>query len=148
MERVDAGLPPQILGGGSQTMDFVYIDDVAQCNLLALQSDVREGVFNVGSGTETRLDALASALLGAMQSSLEPEYGPARLVDAVLRRCAATAKADRMLGFRARVDLDEGLARLVQWWRRRRIELGQEPLPAKVLKRERTGTDCTDQHSG
>src|SRR5262245_44733205 len=117
MERIAAGQPPLILGDGTQTMDFVYIEDVARANILALQSDVADEVFNVGSGTETSLNELAAALLATMNSTLRPEYGPERKVNPVPRRLADTAKAERVLSFRARVDLREGLARLVEWWR-------------------------------
>jgi UDP-glucose 4-epimerase len=116
MERIAAGQPPLILGDGSQTMDFVYIEDVARANILALQSEVTDDVFNVGSGTETSLNELASALLAVMGSDLKPEYGPERKVNPVSRRLADTAKAERLLGFRAQVGLEEGLARLVDWW--------------------------------
>jgi UDP-glucose 4-epimerase len=116
MERIAVGEPPLILGDGTQTMDFVYIEDVAQANVLALQSDVRDEVFNVGSGTETSLNELAGALLRVMDSDLEPEYGPERKVNPVSRRLADTSKAERLLGFRAQVGLEDGLARLVEWW--------------------------------
>ncbi len=117
MERIAAGQPPLILGDGTQTMDFVYIEDVARANILALQSDVTDDVFNVGSGRETSLNQLADALLATMSSTLRPEYGPERKVNPVPRRLADTAKAERLLGFRAQVDLREGLGRLVEWWR-------------------------------
>jgi UDP-glucose 4-epimerase len=117
MERIAAGQPPLILGDGSQTMDFVYIEDVARANILALQSDVGDEVFNVGSGTETSLKELAAALSTVMGSDLPPEYGPERKVNPVSRRLADVTKAERLLGFRARVGLEEGLARLVDWWR-------------------------------
>jgi nucleoside-diphosphate-sugar epimerase len=117
MERIAAGEPPLILGDGTQTMDFVYIEDVARANILALQSDVTDDVFNVGSGTETSLNALAAALLGVMGSDARPEYGPERKVNPVPRRLADTTKAERLLGFRAQVCLEEGLTRLVEWWR-------------------------------
>lgn len=117
MERIAAGQPPLILGDGTQTMDFVYIEDVARSNILALEADVEDDVFNVASGTETSLRQLADALLRVMGSDLEPEYGPERKVNPVSRRLADTSKAERLLGFRAEVGLDEGLARLVDWWR-------------------------------
>ena len=120
MERIDAGLPPLILGDGSTTMDFVYIDDVARANVLALASDVEDDVFNVASGVETSLNDLAAALLRVMDSDLEPEYGPERKVNPVSRRLADTSKARRVLGFEARVGLEEGLERLVAWWRANR----------------------------
>ena len=123
MERIAAGQPPLILGDGNQTMDFVYIEDVARANILALQSAVTDDVFNVGSGTETSLNELAAALLKAMGSDLKPEYGPERTVNPVPRRLADTAKAERVLGFRAQVSLEAGLSRLVDWWRaNRRVE--------------------------
>ena len=120
MERIASGQPPIILGDGSQTMDFVYIEDVARSNILALQSDVTDDVFNVASGTETSLKQLADALLRVMGSSLKPEYGPERKVNPVSRRLADTSKAKRVLGFEATVGLEEGLRRLVKWWQESR----------------------------
>ena len=117
MERIAAGKPPLILGDGKQTMDFVYIDDVARSNIAALQSDVSDDVFNVASGTETSLRELAAALLAVMGSDLQPEYGPERAVNPVPRRLADTTRAEQLLGFRAHVGVEEGLARLVEWWR-------------------------------
>ena len=116
MDRIAAGQPPLIFGDGKQTMDFVYIDDVAQANILALQSDISDDVFNVASGVETSLNDLAHALLRVMKSNLQPEYTEERKVNPVPRRLADTSKAAEILGFRARVDLDEGLKRLVAWW--------------------------------
>ena len=120
MERIASGQPPLILGDGKQTMDFVYIDDVARANILALQSDVSDDVFNVASGEETSLNELAAALLKVMGSDLQPEYGPERKVNPVSRRLADTSKAERLLGFKAGVGLEEGLTRLVNWWRANR----------------------------
>ncbi len=118
MECIAAGRPPLILGDGHQTMDFVYIDDVARANLLALQSDASDEVFNVASGTETSLRELAALMIGVMNArGLEPEHGPERSVNPVSRRLASTRKADELLGFRAEVGLEEGLRRLVEWWR-------------------------------
>jgi UDP-glucose 4-epimerase len=117
MERIASGEPPLILGDGSTTMDFVYIDDIARANVLALQSDLKDDVFNVASGVETSLNELADALLRVMGSNLKPEYGPERKVNPVSRRLADTTKAEDVLGFRAKVDLNEGLERLVAWWR-------------------------------
>jgi UDP-glucose 4-epimerase len=120
MERIRAGQRPLVLGDGKTTMDFVYIEDVALSNILALKSDVTDDVFNVARGEETSLNELAGALLRVMGSNLTPEYGPERKVNPVSRRLADIGKAERLLGFRARVDLDEGLARLVAWWEQQR----------------------------
>jgi UDP-glucose 4-epimerase len=120
MERITAGTPPLILGDGSQTMDFVYIGDVARANLLAAGADVTDAVFNVASGTETSLLELAEMLLRVMDSDLGVEHGPERSVNKVSRRLADTGLARDGIGFEAEVDLEEGLAQLVAWWRAER----------------------------
>jgi UDP-glucose 4-epimerase len=117
MERIEAGRPPLILGDGLQTMDFVYTEDIARANLLAASSDATDEVFNIASGTETSLTELASALQRAMGSNLPLEFGPPRGVNGVSRRLADTSSAARRLGWKADIGLDEGLARLVAWWR-------------------------------
>jgi UDP-glucose 4-epimerase len=117
MERIEAGESPLILGDGSVSMDFVDISDVARANVLALASDVSDEVFNVASGSETTLNELAGVLLSAMGSQFQPTYGPQRQINAVSRRLADTGKAEQVLGFHARVGLEEGLKRLVTWWR-------------------------------
>jgi UDP-glucose 4-epimerase len=117
MERLDAGRPPLILGDGTQTMDFVYVEDVARANVRALASDVSDDVFNVASGRETSLRELATLLARVMGRPDDVEYGPERKVNPVSRRLASTEHAERVLGFRAQVDLEEGLRRLVAWWR-------------------------------
>lgn len=116
MERISRGEPPLILGDGTQTMDFVYVEDIARANILAAVSDATDEVFNVASGTETSLNELAAALLKVMHSDLKPEYGPPRKVNPVSRRIADTSKAAKRLGFRTQVGLEEGLERLVDWW--------------------------------
>jgi UDP-glucose 4-epimerase len=120
MERIEAHQPPIIFGDGSQTMDFVYVRDIARANILAAQAPVTDEVFNIASGVETSLDDLAKALLRAMDSGLAPEYGPERKVNPVPRRLAATTRASRRLGFEAEVPLEDGLRRLVSWWRGQR----------------------------
>ncbi|MET8201046.1 NAD-dependent epimerase/dehydratase family protein [Micromonospora taraxaci] len=117
MERIDAGLPPLILGDGTQTMDFVDVVDIARANILAAESAHTDEVFNIASGVETSLDELARTLLSVMKSDLSPEYGPARKVNGVTRRLADTSAAARALDFRAEIGLREGLQGLVEWWR-------------------------------
>lgn len=116
MNRLAANQPCLILGDGTQTMDFVYVEDIALANILAAEASVSDEVFNVASGIETSLNELAAALAKVMGKEIAPEYGPARKVNAVPRRLADVSKADEMLSFRAQVSLEEGLRRLVQWW--------------------------------
>jgi UDP-glucose 4-epimerase len=120
MERITDGQPPLIFGDGQQTMDFVHVEDIARANILAAKSSITDEVFNIASGTETSLNELAYGLLRVMNSPLTPEYGPERVVNNVRRRLADVSRARDMLGFEARVTLDEGLRRLVEWWREER----------------------------
>ena len=115
IDRIEAGQTPIIFGDGLQTMDMVYIDDVIDANLLAMESDITDQVFNVASGTETSLLGLLQALLRVTESRLQPEFMPERTVNPVPRRLADTRKAKELLGFTAKVPVEDGLRRLIQW---------------------------------
>ena len=127
MERISAGEPPLILGDGLQTMDFIYMGDIARANMLAATTERSDVVYNVASGTETSLLGLAEMLLRVMDSDLPVEHGPARAVNGVTRRLADTELAREELGFEAEVDLEEGLTRLVEWWRGERAGVPTQP---------------------
>jgi UDP-glucose 4-epimerase len=120
MERIAAGEPPLIFGDGAQTMDFVFTEDIARANVLAMESSVTDRVFNVASGVETSLRGLAEGMLAVMKSDLSVVHGPERAVNGVTRRLASTVAAREELGFEATVDLRDGLTRLVEWWRAER----------------------------
>ncbi len=120
MERIESGLPPLILGDGSQTMDFVHVADIARANLLAAEADVTDEAFNVASGTETSLLELAQTLTEVMEAKPGVEFGPARGVNSVTRRLGDPRAAAARLGFRTQIDLRDGLRDLVAWWRAER----------------------------
>jgi UDP-glucose 4-epimerase len=115
LDAIESGKPPLIFGDGSQSMDFVFVEDVARANLLAAQSEVTDEVFNVGTGVQTSLNQLCDLLLRLTDSKLRPEYREARTVANVQSRRAAVEKAKRELGFEARVSLDQGLQDLIRW---------------------------------
>ncbi len=115
LDAVEAGTPPLIFGDGLQSMDFVYVEDVARANILALESDVCDEVFNVGTGRQTSLNELCAEVLAATGSKLKPEHREARAVANVRSRKASTEKAEKMLGFRYSVELQEGLRKLIEW---------------------------------
>lgn len=117
MERIAAGKPPLILGDGTQTMDFIYVKDVADAYLLAAKSSATDEALNLASGVETSLNDLAHAMLTVMGSTLDIEHGPERKVNPVRRRLADVSRTERLTGFRAHVSLDQGLRELVDWWR-------------------------------
>jgi UDP-glucose 4-epimerase len=116
LDRIDAGEPPVIFGDGSQTYDFVHVGDVARANVLALEADASDECFNVGIGVKTTINELVTDLLELSGSDLEPEYRPEESMF-VTHRVGSTEKAERLLGFRASVPLDEGLRSVIDWRR-------------------------------
>ncbi|WP_367133597.1 SDR family NAD(P)-dependent oxidoreductase [Saccharothrix sp. HUAS TT1] len=120
MEKIEAGEPPLILGDGQQTMDFVDVRDIARANILAAEADVTDTVYNIATATETSLLELAEALQRVMGSTVPLEFGPARSVNSVTRRLADISAAERDLGWKPTISLDEGLADLVTWWKAQR----------------------------
>lgn len=126
LDAIEAGQPPKIFGDGSQSMDFVFIEDVARINVAGLTSDVTDEVFNVGTGVQTTLNELCHLLLHITGSHLKPEYHEARKVNNVQARRAATEKAEKLLGFKANVDLETGLRSLIQWRDQAKLALTAE----------------------
>jgi len=133
MDRIAEGQPPLIFGDGGQTMDFIYIEDVARANILAAKADVSDQVFNIASGSETSLLQLAQAMLKVMGSNLDIEFREERKVNPVRRRLADVRSADELLGFRSQVGLEEGLRRLVTWWQQKKAQQQSSNAVPQVL---------------
>lgn len=118
LDCIDRNEAPQIHGDGTASMDFVYVGDIARANLLAMKSDRTDAVYNVASGTETSLLGLWQAMQNVTGAHhLSPSFHPPRKVNPVPRRLADTRSAERELGFRTRVGLEEGLRELDTWRR-------------------------------
>lgn len=114
LDRIDQGLPPLIFGDGSQAYDFIHVEDVARANILALESDAADEFFNIGMGVKTTINELVTRLLAITGSPLQPEYRPQEQMF-VTHRVGSTEKAEKLLGFRAAITLDEGLGSVVEW---------------------------------
>jgi UDP-glucose 4-epimerase len=117
LRLIEAGEPPMIHGEGSETLDLVYVEDVARANIMMLKSSVTNEAFNVCAGVETSLVELADTILRVMKSSLKPQHKErdSRLVS---RRFGCPKKAREMLGFEAKVTVEEGISRVIDWWRK------------------------------
>ena len=116
-ERIRAGLPPVIDGDGTNVTDFVYIGDVARANLMAMEAQAN-GAYNIVSGVDTSFNELIAALLKACGSDLRPQYkvDEARVANPVVTRLGVSvAKAKKELGWEPRIDVEEGMRRLVAW---------------------------------
>jgi UDP-glucose 4-epimerase len=118
LNKIDANEPPVINGDGSQAYDFIYVEDVARCNVLAMKSDVEYGFYNVGTGVQTSIKQLCDLILRLKKSDLKVTYKPYSSDDAralVKNRIGSTEKAERELGFKYQYDLEEGLKKLIEW---------------------------------
>ena len=114
LDRIKAGEPPIIFGDGTQSYDFVHVEDVARANVLAAKSSATDEFFNVGMGVETTINELVRSLLELTGSDLEPEHHPGGQTF-VNHRVGSTEKAERLLDFRAQVPLKDGLGSVVEW---------------------------------
>jgi UDP-glucose 4-epimerase len=130
LDCIDNDRRPQIHGDGLASMDFIYCQEIARANILAMTSSRANGVYNVASGTETTLLGLWQAMQKVTGAHhLSPEFHPPRNVNPVPRRLADTRRAKADLGFEANVPLEKGLRQLHGW---RREELAKiEELAAR-----------------
>ena len=115
--RMLRGEPVTVNGDGCQTRDYVYVEDVARANLLALTSRAT-GPFNIGTGIETDVNTLARLLLAATGSRSPVRHGEAKPGEQ-RRSVVDPRRAAAELGWRPEVSLAEGLERTVAWFRER-----------------------------
>jgi UDP-glucose 4-epimerase len=115
--RLLRGEPCTIFGDGRQTRDYVYVGDVVEANALAadLARDLR-GPFNIGTGIETDVNRLFALIAEAVGRRGEATRGAARPGEQ-MRSVIDPSKAARVLGWRPRTPLEEGLSRTVAFFR-------------------------------
>jgi UDP-glucose 4-epimerase len=114
LDRIDRGLPPIVYGDGTQAYDFVNVVDCARANVLAMQADVTDRFYNVGTGVKTSVVDLARILLELSDSDLPIEFQPAGLTF-VKNRIGSPRRARAELGFEANTGLTDGLRALIDW---------------------------------
>ncbi len=115
-----AGEPATIHGDGRQTRDFVYVRDVVEAMLLAVDGDSLAGrVFNIGGGKSVPIIELVEIMQRFFPETPDPVFGPPRQGDLHFSE-ADISSAERALGYRPRIDLQEGLGITVEWFRSRR----------------------------
>lgn len=113
LDAIEANRSPVVYGDGSQTYDFIHVRDVARANVLALQSDA-VGCYNVGRGIGTTVKELAELLLRLTGSAQRIDYLPSGPTF-VTQRIGCTRRAERDLGFRWSIGLEEGMRSLIDW---------------------------------
>ena len=114
MDNILAGKPPVIFGDGKQMYDFIYVEDVAEANILGMKADCTDEFFNIGMGIGTTINELVDMLLELTGSTLKPDYH-SQAQSFVTHRVGSTEKAKQLLGFSAKTPLLEGLRTVVEW---------------------------------
>lgn len=109
---------PPVYGDGKQSRDFTYVDNVAEATIMASQvPGVGTGqVFNIALGEENTLLGLLDQLNKIIGTNIKPDFKPKRIGD-VYKTFADASKANRLLGWKGKVNFAEGLRRTVEWFR-------------------------------
>jgi UDP-glucose 4-epimerase len=109
------GCESTINGTGEQTRDYVYVEDVAWANVLALEGEAPAGSYNVGTGIETSVNELYEVLRGISEKDLPPMHGPAKPGEQ-LRSSVDPSAAGRALGWHPKTDLATGLEKTLSFF--------------------------------
>jgi UDP-glucose 4-epimerase len=131
LDNLDKGKPPVVYGDGSQAYDFIYVTDTARANVCALKSNAPFGFYNVGRGIKTSIKELAELVLDITGSDLQIQYEPGGMTF-VKNRIGTAKKAADEIGFKARVELREGLEKLIAWRDSHKEEVAKRRRAAKL----------------
>ena len=118
LNKIEANETPVINGDGTQSYDFIYVEDVAKANIKALLTDKEFGMYNVATEIQTSIKDLCELILELKDSDLKIKYIPYSADDAramVKNRIGSRKKAEEDLGFRYKYELRQGLQKLIDW---------------------------------
>lgn len=119
IERMLSGATPVLFGDGSATRDFCYVDNVCEAVWQAASNDAKPGIYNVATGVATRLDALYETIRNMVAATghngvIPPPNRQPQRPGEILHSVGDPSKAERVLGFQARIGLEEGIRRLLE----------------------------------
>jgi UDP-glucose 4-epimerase len=117
LDRIEKNFNPQIQGKGDEVQDFIYAEDVAEANILALKSDISDEAINIVSEIPTTTKKLIQTLIDITKPELEIEYISRSDKKFVPYRWFSGKKARELLSFTAQTELKDGLKKLIEWKR-------------------------------
>jgi UDP-glucose 4-epimerase len=123
LDAIDNGQGPTILGDGSEAFDFIAVEDCARANLCAIKAETVDRFYNVGTGRRTSLRELAEMIVELTGCEKEINYAPRSQATLVRNRIGDPRRARNEIGFEARLDLKEGLKRVIDWRRKHMTEV-------------------------
>jgi len=117
------GISPVIYGDGTQTRDFTYVDDVVEANILAMVSNLKGEVLNVGTGKATSFNEIVAILNRRLGLKIMPTYAPNSIENYIMHTQADTSKAEKVLGFKAKIKLEEGIEKTINYYTRKDAQI-------------------------
>ncbi|WP_031434426.1 NAD-dependent epimerase/dehydratase family protein [Methylomarinum vadi] len=123
LDAIDRGESPTILGDGSEAFDFVAVEDCARANVCAMKSNATDSFYNVGTGKRTSLKELAEMLIELTGCEKEIQYAPRSQATLVRNRIGCPKKASAEIEFTAKLELREGLKKLIEWRAQHKAEV-------------------------
>ncbi|MEQ8612604.1 MAG: NAD-dependent epimerase/dehydratase family protein [Gammaproteobacteria bacterium] len=115
LDAIDKGEGPTVFGDGSEAFDFVAVEDCASANVCAMKADTTDQFYNVGTGIRTSLKEIAEKLIQLTDSDQSINYAPRSQATLVRNRIGCPELAHKEIGFKAKITLDEGLQKLIDW---------------------------------
>ena len=115
LDAIDRGQSPTIMGDGSEAFDFVAVEDCGLANVCAMKAESVDRFYNVGTGKRTSLKELAEMLRLLTHCDQPVNFAPRSQATLVRNRIGSPMRASEEIGFTARVQLNEGLKRLIEW---------------------------------
>ncbi len=109
---------PVIFGDGNQTRDFTYVTDVVEALILAMKKDFEYEIFNVGTGVAHTFNEVVDLLNRLLGKNIQPVYRPNPIKNYVYHTLADTSKAEKVLGFKAKVNLEKGVSELIKIYKK------------------------------
>jgi len=114
--RLLQGKTPVVFGSGEQKRDFIHVDDIVEANILSMRRNIRQAVVNVGTGKGTTVNEIARLLIGKIDPGVKVKHAapvPGEPADSV----AYTGKAEKIIGFRAKLRLQDRISDVIEWIR-------------------------------
>lgn len=115
LDAIDKGESPTIMGDGSEAFDFVAVDDCGLANVCAMKSEATDQNYNVGTGIRTSLKELAELLIEITGCDKPINYAPRSQATLVRNRVGDPKRASEEIDFTAKIELKDGLERLIEW---------------------------------
>jgi UDP-glucose 4-epimerase len=111
------GIPPVIYGDWNQTRDFIYVEDVERATMVVMEKKLSKfEIVNIGTGKNTSFNEIVEIINRKLGKNIKPKYVPNPIKNYVFHTLADTSKAEKLLDFKPRVSLEEGVDRIIEYY--------------------------------